>query len=107
MSKICIPIPSSTVIGVSTTPISTPSVNILRVEPQLTGLDGGGATNLDGVNTVSGIYAVGICIFLILGGIPHIYQLVEGTDAENIPFVVRPNDYDSQLGNKRVWKQIM
>jgi hypothetical protein len=107
MSKICIPIPSSSVIGVSSTPIQTPSVNILRVEPSVTGLDGGGATNLDGLNTVSGTYAVGIVIFLVISGLPAIYQLTEGTDAENLPFVVRPNDYDSQAGTKRVWKRLM
>jgi hypothetical protein len=93
MSKICIPIPSSSVIGVSTTPINTPSINILRVEPSITGLTGGAATDLDSLNTVSGI--------------PAIYQLTNGTDAENDPFVIRPNDYDSQTGTKRVWKRLM
>lgn len=107
MNKICIPIPSSSVIGVSSTPIQTPNVNILRVEPSITGLDGGGTSNLDGLNTTSGTYAVGIVIFLVISGIPAIYQLTEGTDVENIPFVVRPNDYDSQTGNKRVWKRLM
>jgi hypothetical protein len=107
MSKICIPIPSSSVIGVSSTPITTPSVNILRVEPSITGLDGGGSTNLDGLNTVSGTYAVGIVIFLTLGGLPAIYQLTESTEEQNLPFIVRPNDYDNQTGNKRVWKRLM
>lgn len=107
MSKICIPIPSSSVIGVSSTPIQTPSVNILRVEPSITGLDGGGSSNLDGLNTISGTYAVGIVIFLVVSGLPAIYQLTEGTDPENLPFVVRPNDYDSQTGTKRVWKRLM
>lgn len=107
MSKICIPIPSSSVIGVSSTPIQTPSVNILRVEPSITGLDGGGASNLDGLNTVSGTYAVGIVIFLTLSGIPAIYQLTAGTEEQNLPFIVRPNDYDSQTGTKRVWKRLM
>lgn len=107
MSKICIPIPSSSVIGVSSTPISTPSVNILRVEPSITGLTGGASTDLDSLNTVSGTYAVGIVIFLIIGGSPAIYQLTEGTNAENDPWIIRPNDYDSQTGNKRVWKRLM
>jgi len=107
MSKICIPIPSSSVIGVSTTPIQTPSVNILRVEPSLTGLTGGGSTNLDGLNTVSGTYAVGIVVFLVISGAPAIYQLTEGTEEENDPWIIRPNDYDSQTGNKRVWKRLM
>lgn len=107
MSKICIPIPSSSVIGVSSTPIQTPSVNILRVEPSITGLDGGASTDLDSLNTVSGTYAVGIVVFLVIGGTPIIYQLTNGTDAQNLPFVVRPNDYDSQTGTKRIWKQLM
>jgi hypothetical protein len=56
---------------------------------------------------VSGTYAVGIVIFLIIDGIPAIYQLTNGTDAQNLPFVVRPIDYDSQTGTKRVWKRLM
>jgi len=107
MSKICIPIPSSSVIGVSSTPIETPSVNILRVEPSLTGLTGGAGTDLDSLNTVSGSYAVGIVVFLVISGSPAIYQLTEGTDEENAPWIIRPNDYDSQTGTKRVWKRLM
>jgi hypothetical protein len=107
MSKICIPIPSSTVIGVSSTPIQTPSVNILRVEPSISGLTGGAATDLDGLNTVSGTYAVGIVLFLVIGGAPAIYQLTSGTDETNNPWVIRPNDYASQTGTKRVWKRLM
>jgi hypothetical protein len=106
MSKICIPIPSSSVIGVSSTPINTPSINILRVEPSITTLTGGSGS-LAALNTVSGNYAVGIVIFLIIGGIPAIYQLTNGTDAENDPFVIRPNDYNSQTGTNRVWKRLM
>jgi len=107
MSKICIPIPSSSVIGVSSTPITAPSINILRVEPSITGLVGGAATDLDGLNTVSGNYAVGIVLFLVISGAPAIYQLTNGTDETNNPWVVRPNDYASQTGTKRVWKRLM
>jgi hypothetical protein len=107
MSKICIPIPSSSVIGVSSSPITTPSINILRVEPSITGLTGGTATDLDSLNTVSGTYAVGIVVFVVIGGVPAIYQLTNGTDAENDPFIIRPNDYDSQTGTNRVWKRLM
>jgi len=107
MSKISIPIPSSSVIGVSATPIQTPSVNILRVEPSITGLTGGNSTDLNSLNTVSGTYAVGIVVFLVIGGAPAIYQLTEGTEEENDPFIIRPNDYYSQTGNKRVWKRLM
>jgi hypothetical protein len=106
MSKICIPIPSSSVIGVSSTPITTPSVNILRVEPSITGLTGGGATNLDGLVTATGNYVVGICIFLVISGIPAIYQLVSGSNAENSPSIIRPNDFD-EMTNAKVWIQRM
>jgi len=106
MSKICIPIPSSSVIGVSSTPIATPSVNILRVEPSITTLTGG-AGSLANLATVSGNYAVGIVVFLVISGAPAIYQLTEGTDAENDPWIIRPNDYGSQTGTQRVWKRLM
>lgn len=106
MSKICIPIPSSTVIGVSSTPIQTPSVNILRVEPSITTLTGG-AGSLANLVTATGSYVVGIVVFLVISGAPAIYQLTEGTDAENDPFIIRPNDYGNQTGNKRVWKRLM
>jgi hypothetical protein len=106
MSKICIPIPSSSVIGVSSSPITTPSVNILRVEPSITTLTGGSGS-LANLNTVSGTYAVGIVLFLVIGGIPAIYQLTTGTDAQNDPFIIRPNDYNSQTGTNRVWKRLM
>jgi hypothetical protein len=38
--------------------------------------------------------------------VPATYQLVSGTDAENLPFVVRPSDYNSG-SNAKVWKQRM
>jgi hypothetical protein len=55
--------------------------------------------------TVTGVYPVGICIFLPSLAVPATYQLVSGTDAENPPFVVRPSDYSG--GNTKVWKQRM
>jgi hypothetical protein len=62
---------------------------------------------LANLNTVSGTYAVGIVLFLVIGGIPAIYQLTTGTDAQNDPFIIRPNDYNSQTGTNRVWKRLM
>lgn len=106
MSKICIPIPSSSVIGVSSSVASSPSINIMRVEPSITGLTGGGATDLDGIATVSGDYAVGICIFLVVGGVPAIYQLVAGVASANPPSVILPTDY-SGITNAKHWVQRM
>jgi len=106
MSKICIPIPSSTVIGVSSTPASTPNINVFRVEPSITGLAGGTATDLDGIATASGAYPVGICIFIVISGIPHIYQLVSGTATESSPSIILPDDYNPS-SNAKYWIQRM
>jgi hypothetical protein len=106
MNKICIPIPSSTVVGVSSTPLTTPSVNIFRVEPSITNLTGGTSTDLDGIATSTGDYPVGICIFLVISGVPHIYQLVAGTATESSPSVILPDDYSVSL-NAKYWIQRM
>lgn len=103
MSRICIPTPASTVIGVGTTPVSTPNANVFRVEPSITALKGAGS--LASLATTSDIYPVGMCVFLPNLTTPATYQLVSGTDEENLPFVVRPNDYSG--GNTKVWKQRM
>jgi hypothetical protein len=105
MSRICIPIPSSTVIGVSSTPITTPSSNVFRVEPTITGLTGGTATDLNAIVTGSGsTYPTNICVFLPAISPPAIYQLVAGTNAANSPFVIRPQDYATTT-NEKVWIQ--
>ena len=103
MSRICIPTPASTVIGVGTTPATTPNSNIFRVDTTITTLDG-----LRALITADGVYPVGICIFLPSLTVPATYQLVSGTDAENPPstFVIRPNDFNVST-NAKVWKQRM
>jgi hypothetical protein len=106
MSKICIPIPSSSIIGFSTESDSTPSVNVFRVEPSITRLTGGTATDLDGLVTSTGVYPIGICIFLVVSGVPHIYQLVAGTATESSPSVILPEDYSVSL-NAKYWIQRM
>jgi hypothetical protein len=77
----------------------------IRVETDITALDGGPAgENLSDLETANGEYAVGCCFFLVIGGIPGIYQLIESTDAQNLPFVVRPADYATGT-NEKVWVQ--
>jgi len=72
----------------------------------LTGLTGGGATNLDGVVTAGGAVATGqiAAITRVVGGgiSTRFWQLVDGTDAEST-HVVRPDDYNAST-NPRVWK---
>lgn len=104
MSRICIPVPSSTVIGVSSAPLTTPSENVFRVDPTITALTG--VDSLAALPTDAEIYPIGICVFLPNLSVPATYQLVSGTDAENLPFVVRPSDYNG-TSNQKVWKQRM
>jgi hypothetical protein len=106
MSQIRIPIPSSSIIGVSSAPLQTPSVNILRVEPAITGLTGSTVNDLDSIVTATGNYAVGICIFLVINGTPAIYQLVAGTATENPPSIILPDDYNA-VDNAKYWIQRM
>lgn len=69
----------------------------------LTGLTGGGATNLDGMETID--LAVGTWVEFIAGGINYIYQLQAGTDAEASPAVIRPDDYAGGT-NEKIWRHI-
>jgi hypothetical protein len=116
MSRVCIPIPTSTYIssgsgtgtgggggGGSVAP-TVPTVNILRTESGITSLTGGTSSALNGIATNnSSAYPVNICVFLPSLNPPTLYQLKAGTDAENIPFVVRPTDYGAS--NQKVWIQ--
>lgn len=104
MSRICIPTPASTVIGVGTTSVAAPSSNVFRVETSITALTGGSGS-LAALPTSGDVYPIGICIFLPNLTVPATYQLVSGSDAENLPFVIRPNDFSG--GNTKVWKQRM
>ena len=104
MSRICIPTPASTVIGVGTTPLTTPNSNVFRVDTTITSLTGGSGS-LAELDTATDVYPVGICVFLPSLATPATYQLVSGTDAQNLPFIVRPNDYSG--ANAKVWKQRM
>jgi hypothetical protein len=63
------------------------------------------SNSLQALVTETDIYPIGICVFLPSLTTPATYQLVSGTDAENLPVVVRPNDYSG--GNEKVWKQRM
>ena len=105
MSRICIPTPASTVIGVGTTPATTPNSNVFRVDTTITSTTGA-SPSLAALDTATDVYPVGICVFLPSLATPATYQLVSGTDAENIPFIVRPIDFNAST-NAKVWKQRM
>ncbi len=69
----------------------------------ITGLTGGGATNLDGLVTASSAIPTGTVVILTISTIGYIYELVAGTDVESSPLVIRPDDYAAST-NEVVWK---
>jgi hypothetical protein len=66
----------------------------------------GPPTRWQALDTATDVYPVGICVFLPSLTTPATYQLVSGTDAENIPFIVHPIDFNAST-NAKVWKQRM
>ena len=72
----------------------------------LTGLTGGGASNLDGVVTAGGAVATdtlaAVTRMVNNRATFRLWQLVDGTDSETTT-VIRPDDYDVGT-NPRVWK---
>jgi len=74
---------------------------IMLSRPDIDGLTGGGATDLDGIPTTG--LAVGTIIIVYDGSETRIYRLTAGTDAENSPTVIRPDDF-ADPGNAKVWK---
>lgn len=90
-----------------TPPLTTFNAGFMRVETGVTGLTGGGSGNLDGLITANGTYPTGIVVFLLIGGVPQIWQLTSGTTAEDAANgVVRPDDY-ATTSNEKIWLQRM
>lgn len=69
----------------------------------ITGLTGGTATDLDGIDTAAGATAAGTLVAVVIGTVLYHYELVSGTDAEDSPNVIRPDDYATTT-NEYVWK---
>jgi hypothetical protein len=67
----------------------------------VTGLTGGGSTNLDGIETAS--IATGIKVAIDVSNELYVYELESGTDAESSPEIIRPNDYAAST-NEKIWK---
>jgi hypothetical protein len=65
----------------------------------ITGLTGGGASNLDGIATTA--ITTALVALRLSGALAH-YRLEGGTDAESSPDVIRPDDYDGST-NAKVW----
>jgi len=89
------------VIVMATVAIAQSNYEIMLSRPDITGLTGGGATNLDGIPTTG--LAVGTILIIYDGSETRIYRLTAGTDAENSPEIIRPDDF-ADPGNAKVWK---
>lgn len=90
-----------------TPPVTTYNAGFMRVETGITGLTGGGATNLDGLVTANGTYPVGIVVFIVVSGVPQMWQLTSGTQATDVANgILRPADYATTT-NEKVWLQRM
>lgn len=72
----------------------------------LTGLTGGGATNLDGLVTADGRYPLNTVVMLSYNLTSQLWKLVSSTSLEDVPNgIVRPDDYTITT-NEKCWKQI-
>lgn len=67
----------------------------------VTGFTGGGPSNFDGIATVT--RPVGQMHNALISSTLYFYELYTGTDATNVPTVIRPADYDG-VTNQKVWK---
>lgn len=88
----------------SYTPTSDLNKNFVQNRFGITGLTGGGSTNLDGIVTLSAV-DTGTMVAIVIGGTVYFYQLQNSTAAEASPTYVRPDDYNNP-SNARVWKLV-
>ncbi len=84
-------------------PSYPPSGQVLVISP-IDELTGGGDTALDNVRTAEGLMSAGKQYEVLLAacGATARYRLRAGTDAESLPWIVRPNDYG--VANQVVWE---
>lgn len=79
------------------------AIGAVPVSLTVTGYTGGGATNLDGVATVAlAVPEVFSFLHATLGY--QLYRLRAGTDAQNVPGIIRPLDYNAST-NAKVWEK--
>jgi hypothetical protein len=72
--------------------------------PSLTGLTGGGSSNLDGLATTA--FAVGTLREFVIPGQGKVsYQLQSGTAAANSPGIIHPTDYNAST-NAKIWVEV-
>lgn len=77
----------------------------VRALPSVIDYLGGGTTKLDGLETVHAAVPVFYCFNHSTDGMRW-YVLRAGTDAEDSPGIIRPDDYDGST-NAKVWESIL
>lgn len=83
-------------------------VDLIRYYPAITGLTGGGSTNLDGLATTAMPVRTLIHLMREVDGFEKLetWRLATGTDAEDAAGgIVRPDDYHAST-NAKVWKML-
>lgn len=70
----------------------------------ITARTGGTSGCLDAIATTA--LAKPFLIAVVISGTAELWQLAAGTDAESVPFIVRPDDYDGST-NAVVWKRVL
>jgi hypothetical protein len=81
----------------------TESNGTFLFRPDITGLTGGTATDLDSIATTGLTVATTVAAVFTTGQGISFYVLTSGTDAESSPNVIRPDDYAAST-NEKVWK---
>jgi Head domain of trimeric autotransporter adhesin len=80
--------------------------NFVQNRHKITGLTGGTSVKLDAIPTGTSIaqkVETGTMVAVVISDEVSHYRLVDGTDAESSPDVIRPDDYHA-TNNPRVWK---
>jgi hypothetical protein len=97
-------------VPLSATPAYPPPAQLLLWRSDITGLTGGGATNLDGLTTANGQYN-GRLIAMVEAGSPgtfRLYELIDdpapGVTVEDDPGIILPDDHDP-VSNPKIWIQ--
>lgn len=81
-------------------------MGMMEYNSAITGLTGGGSTNLDGLDTDDDQRPVGSLAMIVVSNELKVYQLQAGTDAESSPTIIRPDDYAAST-NEKIWRRVL
>jgi hypothetical protein len=76
----------------------------ILIDPSITSLAGGSSSSLASI--ASSTLPVSRVLGIVVNGTLVFYQLQAGSEAQALPGVVRPSDFNSST-NARIWKQVL